>query len=80
MAVVFAISVLVLGKGSPREEGLPSLAEMMPEEKVVLKTKHGQKAPEHMSAFQIFCTYVLCNKTPGMSPLWMCLSIWCVSA
>lgn len=62
VAVVFAISVLVLGKGSPREEGLPSLAEMMPEEKVVLKTKHGQKAPEHMSAFQIFCTYVLRNK------------------
>ncbi len=62
MAVVFAISVLVLGKGSPREEGLPSLAEMMPEEKVVLKTKHGQKAPENMSAFQIFCTYVLRNK------------------
>ena len=55
-------SVLVLGKGSPREEGLPSLAEMMPEEKVVLKTKHGQKAPENMSAFQIFCTYVLRNK------------------
>lgn len=80
VAVVFAISVLVLGKGSPREEGLPSLAEMMPEEKVVLKTKHGQKAPENMSAFQIFCTYVLRNKTPGMSPLWMCLSIWCVSA
>ncbi|HGU6070431.1 TPA: phosphoglycerate transporter PgtP [Klebsiella pneumoniae] len=62
VAVVFAISVLVLGKGSPREEGLPSLAEMMPEEKVVLKTKHGQKAPENMSAFQIFCTYVLRNK------------------
>ena len=35
---------------------------MMPEEKVVLKTKHGQKAPENMSAFQIFCTYVLRNK------------------
>lgn len=32
------------------------------EEKVVLKTKHGQKAPENMSAFQIFCTYVLRNK------------------
>ncbi len=81
VAVVFAISVLVLGKGSPREEGLPSLAEMMPEEKVVLKTKHGQKAPENMSAFQIFCTYVLRNKNASVClPLWMCLSIWCVSA
>lgn len=29
---------------------------------MVLKTKHGQKAPENMSAFQIFCTYVLRNK------------------
>ncbi|MCY1892570.1 MFS transporter [Klebsiella pneumoniae] len=46
VAVVFAISVLVLGKGSPREEGLPSLAEMMPEEKVVLdKLFKGRRMP-----------------------------------
>lgn len=62
VAVVFAISVLALGKGSPREEGLPALEEMMPEEKVVLNAKHAVKAPENMSAFQIFCTYVLRNK------------------
>lgn len=80
MAVVFALSVLALGKGSPREEGLPALEEMMPEEKVVLNAKHAVKAPENMSALQIFCTYVLRNKTPGMSPLWTYLSIWCVSA
>ncbi|TGD18189.1 phosphoglycerate transporter PgtP [Salmonella enterica subsp. enterica serovar Poona] len=61
-AVIFAIIVLVLGKGSPREEGLPSLEQMMPEEKVVLKTKNTAKAPENMSAWQIFCTYVLRNK------------------
>ncbi|SUH02659.1 phosphoglycerate transporter [Salmonella enterica subsp. enterica] len=35
---------------------------MMPEEKVVLKTKNTAKAPENMSAWQIFCTYVLRNK------------------
>ncbi len=53
VAVVFALIVLLLGKGSPREEGLPALEEMMPEEKVVLKTRHAVKAPENMSAFQI---------------------------
>lgn len=62
VAVFFALIVLVLGKGSPREEGLPSLEQMMPEEKVVLKTKNMAKAPENMSAWQIFCTYVLRNK------------------
>ncbi|EDX0515351.1 phosphoglycerate transporter PgtP [Salmonella enterica] len=62
VAVIFALIVLVLGKGSPREEGLPSLEQMMPEEKVVLKTKNTAKAPENMSAWQIFCTYVLRNK------------------
>ncbi len=76
VAVVFAISVLVLGKGSPREEGLPSLAEMMPEEKVVLKTKHGQKAPENMSAFQIFCTYVLRNKNASVCLLCGCVCLY----
>lgn len=34
----------------------------MPEEKVVLNTRQTVKAPENMSAFQIFCTYVLRNK------------------
>ncbi|SQA82563.1 sn-glycerol-3-phosphate transporter [Citrobacter freundii] len=34
----------------------------MPEEKVVLNSRHTVQAPENMSAFQIFCTYVLRNK------------------
>lgn len=62
VAIVFAVIVLILGKGSPHQEGLPSLEEMMPEEKVVLNTRQTVKAPENMSAFQIFCTYVLRNK------------------
>ncbi|EEF7844872.1 phosphoglycerate transporter PgtP [Salmonella enterica] len=62
VAVIFALVVLLLGKGSPREEGLPSLEQMIPEEKIILKTKNTAKAPENMSAFQIFCTYVLRNK------------------
>lgn len=62
VAVLFAFIVLILGKGSPRQEGLPALEQMMPEEKVVLKSRHTDQAPENMSAFQIFCTYVLRNK------------------
>lgn len=62
VAVLFAVIVLMLGKGSPRQEGLPALEQMMPEEKVVLNTQHAVQAPENMSAFQILCTYVLRNK------------------
>lgn len=62
VAVLFAFIVLMLGKGSPRQEGLPALEQMMPEEKVVLNARHAVQAPENMSAFQIFCTYVLRNK------------------
>jgi OPA family phosphoglycerate-like MFS transporter len=61
VAVLFAVVVLILGKGSPRSEGLPALDEMLPEEKVLLTGKV-EKAPENMSAWQIFCTYVLKNK------------------
>lgn len=62
VAVLFAVIVLMLGKGSPRQEGLPALEQMMPEEKVVLNARHAVQAPENMSAFQIFCTFVLRNK------------------
>lgn len=62
VAVLFAFIVLMLGKGSPRQEGLPALEQMMQEEKVVLNARHAVQAPENMSAFQIFCTYVLRNK------------------
>ncbi|WP_153752542.1 MULTISPECIES: phosphoglycerate transporter PgtP [unclassified Citrobacter] len=62
VAVLFAFIVLILGKGSPRQEGLPALEQMMPEEKVVLNSRHTDQAPENMSAIQIFCTYVLRNK------------------
>lgn len=62
VAALFAFIVLILGKGSPRQEGLPALEQMMPEEKVVLNSRHTDQAPENMSAFQIFCTYVLRNK------------------
>lgn len=62
VAVVLGSLVLLLGKGSPVSEGLPPLQEIMPEDLVVEPVKTGQQAPENMSAFQIFCTYVLKNK------------------
>jgi OPA family phosphoglycerate-like MFS transporter len=62
VAVLFALVVLWLGKGSPRNEGLPALEQMMPEETVRVKAGVQEQAPENMSAFQIFCTYVLRNK------------------
>ncbi|MCK8564072.1 phosphoglycerate transporter PgtP [Yersinia ruckeri] len=62
VAVVLGSLVLLLGKGSPVSEGLPPLPEIMPEDLVVEPVAAGQKAPENMSAFQIFCTYVLKNK------------------
>lgn len=62
VAMIFAVIVLYLGKGTPRQEGLPSLEEIMPEEKVIQNSRYAEKAPESMSAFQIFCTYVLRNK------------------
>ncbi|MBL5903014.1 phosphoglycerate transporter PgtP [Serratia fonticola] len=62
VAVLFALVVLWLGKGSPRSEGLPALEQMMPEETVKMTTGVQEQAPENMSAFQIFCTYVLRNK------------------
>ncbi|WP_097741674.1 phosphoglycerate transporter PgtP [Escherichia coli] len=62
VAIIFAVIVLILGKGSPKKEGLPSLEEMMPEEKIVLNPRQISATPENMNAFQIFCTYVLRNK------------------
>lgn len=62
VAVLFALVVLWLGKGSPCSEGLPALEQMMPEETVRMTTGVQEQAPENMSAFQIFCTYVLRNK------------------
>ncbi|MFT2791812.1 phosphoglycerate transporter PgtP [Serratia sp. T13T92] len=62
VAVLFALVVLWLGKGSPRSEGLPALEQMMPEETVRMTTGVQEQAPDNMSAFQIFCTYVLRNK------------------
>ena len=63
VAVFFAMVVLLLCKGSPASEGLPSLAEMRPEQANPAELrKNNAQAPEDMTAFQIFCQYVLKNK------------------
>lgn len=63
VAIVFAGVVLFLLKGAPVTEGLPPLNELYPEENTpVNKVKSDAAAPENMSAWQIFRTYVLPNK------------------
>lgn len=61
VAVIFALIVLVLGKvRRAKRSSLPGTDDAG--RKVILKTKNTAKAPENMSAWQIFCTYVLRNK------------------
>jgi len=62
IAVLFTVVILILGKGTPQQEGLPSLDEMIPEEKNVIDHSHYAVAPEDMTAYQIFYTFVLKNK------------------
>lgn len=63
VAIVFAMVILVLVKGSPVSEGLPPLNEIIKEDiDPATEKKAASKAPENMSAWQIFKTYVLPNK------------------
>ena len=58
-----AMVVLLLCKGSPASEGLPTLAKMRPEQANPAELrKNNAQAPEDMTALQIFCQYVLKNK------------------
>lgn len=63
VAIIFSLIILALCKGSPVSEGLPPLSEMVKEEyDPATQQKENGKAPENMSAWQIFKTYVLPNK------------------
>ncbi|HWR44223.1 phosphoglycerate transporter PgtP [Sporomusa sp.] len=63
VAIVFAMLILALCKGSPVSEGLPPLSEIVKEEAdPATQQKANCKAPENMSSWQIFKTYVLPNK------------------
>jgi OPA family phosphoglycerate-like MFS transporter len=63
VAMLGVAAVLFLVKGSPANEGLPELQNIVPEEDNIdaLEKKDGE-APEKMSAWQLFKTYVLPNK------------------
>lgn len=63
VAIVFALIVLALCKGSPVSEGLPPLNEIVKEEyDPATQQKADSKPPENMSAWHLFATYVLPNK------------------
>ncbi|MCG7319184.1 phosphoglycerate transporter PgtP [Brevibacillus laterosporus] len=63
VAIVFAMVVLALTKGSPVNEGLPPLNEIIKDElDPTLQQRADSKPPEDMTVWQIFKNYVLCNK------------------
>ena len=68
IAIGGAIVVLSLVKGAPENEGLPALNKICPDDESLDTIVKKDKAPENMSSWQIFKTYVLPNK-----------NVWCVS-
>ncbi|MEC5317986.1 MFS transporter [Brenneria populi subsp. brevivirga] len=62
IAILMAGVVLLIGKGSPVSEGLPPLSEIVQDEVAIDNGKRAHAAPENMTSWQIFCTYVLKNK------------------
>ncbi|WGL59396.1 MFS transporter [Pigmentibacter sp. JX0631] len=61
ISIGIAFLVIYLGKGSPSQEGLPELKDIIPE-KMTANQKNEEHPPENMSAYQIFIKYVLKNK------------------
>ncbi|MEH6892069.1 MFS transporter [Bacillus sp. JJ864] len=64
IAIVIALIILTLIKGSPVSEGLPPLNEIIKDESddSQMQQKADSKPPADMSAWQIFKNYVLFNK------------------
>ncbi|WP_313639692.1 MFS transporter [Paenibacillus sp. FSL K6-0276] len=63
IALVFAIVILVLTKGSPKNEGLPPVTEIFKDANdPTYKLSANEKAPEELNSLQIFVKYVLKNK------------------
>jgi OPA family phosphoglycerate-like MFS transporter len=63
VALLFVFIILLFCKGIPTNEGLPPLAQIIPEkDEPLTEAVKGEKAPEDMSARQIFMTYVFRNK------------------
>lgn len=63
VALIGVVVVLYCVKGSPVNEGLPDLQHIMPEDdNIDMMEKNQDEAPENMSAWKLFKTYVLPNK------------------
>ena len=62
VAIGGAAVVLLLVKGSPKNEGLPELQDIIPEDDSLELSSKKEKEAENMSSWQIFKTYVLPNK------------------
>ena len=62
VAIGGAAVVLLLVKGSPKNEGLPELQDIIPEDDSLELSSKKEKEVENMSSWQIFKTYVLPNK------------------
>lgn len=63
IAIVFAMVILALIKGSPVSEGLPPLNEIIKDETdPAVQQKADSHPPENMTVWQIFTKYVLFNK------------------
>ena len=61
IAIIFVIIILVLVKGKPENEGLPTMEEITGETQKV-EVKHVPEEAANLSARQIFVNYVLKNK------------------
>lgn len=62
VAMLGVAVVLYCVKGSPVNEGLPDVHQIIPEEDNLDEMQKTDEAPEKMSAWQLFRTYVLPNK------------------
>lgn len=63
VAAVVALVVMWVGVGTTYNAGMPPLNDILKDNADdELVQNHGDHAPENMSAFQIFCKYVLRNK------------------
>ncbi|XKM12847.1 MFS transporter [Orbaceae bacterium ac157xtp] len=61
ISITVALAVLGFGKGSPVQEGLPELKEIVGDDDIATNKKK-DIPPENLTAWQIFSTYVLKNK------------------
>lgn len=62
LAIIVSVIVLITGKNSPQEEGLPPLELMFPDERFTSGDGNNKSSHRNMSALYIFHTYAIKNK------------------